>query len=235
MGFLDHSTNNIIIDAVLTDRGRELLAKNNGSFQIMHYAFGDDEVDYTLIKKFGRTVGKEKVEKNTPVFEAQTSSILGLKYPLTKLSSPSLTALPILALPSNTTIGQVTTTTTQEITVNQQATSSNITAAQRQGLGESNYKVSIDSRFLSIQGSSTFVIVPNSSIQVHDLSATSTSTTADILSKISFTLAAVEDPGKSLTQFHTGPTTGLVKTFIKVQGVSTGASLNIEITVNYNS
>ena len=41
MGFLDHSTNNIIIDAVLTDKGRELLARNNGTFRIVHYAFGE--------------------------------------------------------------------------------------------------------------------------------------------------------------------------------------------------
>ena len=61
MGFLDHSTNNIIIDAVLTDKGRERLARNNGTFRIVHYGFADDEVDYTLIKKFGRTVGKEKI------------------------------------------------------------------------------------------------------------------------------------------------------------------------------
>ena len=78
MGFLDHSTNNIIIDDVLTDKGRERLAKNNGTFRISHYSFGDDEVDYTIIKKFGRTVGKEKIEKNTPVFEAQTISSVGL-------------------------------------------------------------------------------------------------------------------------------------------------------------
>ena len=49
MGFLDHSTNNIIIDAVLTDRGRELLAKNDGSFRVVRYAFADDECDYTII------------------------------------------------------------------------------------------------------------------------------------------------------------------------------------------
>ena len=34
MGFLDHSTNNIVVDAVLTDTGRRLLARNDGSFQI---------------------------------------------------------------------------------------------------------------------------------------------------------------------------------------------------------
>ena len=72
MGFLDHSTNNIIIDAVLTDTGRRYLARNDGSFSIVKFALGDDEVDYSTISKYGRTVGKERIEKNTPVFEAQT-------------------------------------------------------------------------------------------------------------------------------------------------------------------
>ena len=66
MGFLDHSTNNIIVDAVLTDKGREALAKNDGSFNIYQFALGDDEVDYAVIQQFGRTVGKEKIEKSIP-------------------------------------------------------------------------------------------------------------------------------------------------------------------------
>ena len=53
MGFLDHSTNNIIIDAVLTDYGRRLLAENQGAFKIAFFSLGDDEIDYTTIKKFG--------------------------------------------------------------------------------------------------------------------------------------------------------------------------------------
>ena len=37
MGFLNHATNNIIIDAVLTERGREYLSQNNGSFRISSF------------------------------------------------------------------------------------------------------------------------------------------------------------------------------------------------------
>ena len=78
MGFLDHSTNNIIVDAVLTDVGREkLAAATTAENFIASYAFADDEVDYTLIKKYGTIVGKEKIEKNTPVFEASTNAELG--------------------------------------------------------------------------------------------------------------------------------------------------------------
>ena len=65
MGFLDHSTNNIILDAVLTDLGRRALARNDGSFEIFKFAFSDEEVDYGNIVEFGRTVGKERIEKIT--------------------------------------------------------------------------------------------------------------------------------------------------------------------------
>ena len=78
MGFLNHSTNNIVIDAVLTNKGREKIA--TGGLGIVTFALSDDEVDYTLIKKYGRIVGKEKIEKNTPIFEASTSAEMGLKY-----------------------------------------------------------------------------------------------------------------------------------------------------------
>ena len=45
MGFLDHSTNNIIVDAVLTDLGRQALSRNDGSISIYQFGLGDDEVD----------------------------------------------------------------------------------------------------------------------------------------------------------------------------------------------
>ena len=100
MGFLDHSTNNIIVDAVLTDRGRELLAAQNGNdrtgFKIEKFSLSDDEVDYTIIQKYGRTVGKEKIIKNTPVFEAQTKAYLAQKFRMVTLNDPLVTHLPSL-------------------------------------------------------------------------------------------------------------------------------------------
>jgi hypothetical protein len=100
MGFLDHTTNNIIIDAVLTERGRELLAQNNGTFNIANFAFGDDEVDYSNIVKYGLNIGKEKIERNTPIFEAQTNENLALKYNNISLANSNLR---ILYVPTFTT------------------------------------------------------------------------------------------------------------------------------------
>ena len=37
----------VTVDAVLTRKGRELLARNDGSFQITQFALADDEIDYT--------------------------------------------------------------------------------------------------------------------------------------------------------------------------------------------
>ena len=53
MGFLNHATNNIIIDAVLTDKGRELLSRNDGSFKISRFRLSDDEVDYSIVEQYG--------------------------------------------------------------------------------------------------------------------------------------------------------------------------------------
>jgi hypothetical protein len=98
MGFLQGDTNNIILDAVLTDTGRQFIARNDGSFSIVKFAVADDEVDYGIIRKYGRTVGKEKIEKNTPIFEALTNGSLAQKYRCISISNNNLIRLPKLTL-----------------------------------------------------------------------------------------------------------------------------------------
>lgn len=46
MGILDNA-GDIILDAVLTDAGRERLARGDGSFIISKFSLSDDEIDYT--------------------------------------------------------------------------------------------------------------------------------------------------------------------------------------------
>ena len=46
MGYLNNQV--ITVDAILTKKGRETLAKNDGSFRITQFALADDEIDYTL-------------------------------------------------------------------------------------------------------------------------------------------------------------------------------------------
>ena len=70
MGYLDNSS--ITVDAILTKRGRELLARNDGSFKVTQFALGDDEIDYTLFNENhpnGSQYSGEAIE-NMPLLEA---------------------------------------------------------------------------------------------------------------------------------------------------------------------
>ena len=66
MGYLDNTQ--VIVAAVLTKRGRELLARNDGSFRITQFALADDEIDYSLYNEFhpnGSQFAGEAIENGT--------------------------------------------------------------------------------------------------------------------------------------------------------------------------
>ena len=85
MGFLDNS-GDIILDVVLTDHGRMLLAKGDGSFQITKFAVCDEEINYTLYNSnHGSGSAYYDLEiLQTPVLEAFTNNASSMK---TKLAS----------------------------------------------------------------------------------------------------------------------------------------------------
>ena len=99
MGFLDHSTNNIIVDAVLTDKGRQMLARNDGSFQITRFSFGDDEVDYGLWN-INHPLGSSYygiLIENMPLVEALPDETQSLKYKLVTLPKQT-TRIPVITV-----------------------------------------------------------------------------------------------------------------------------------------
>lgn len=97
MGYLNNAV--VTVDAILTKKGRELLARGDGSFQITQFALGDDEIDYTLYNTShpsGSAYYGEALE-SMPLLEALPDETQSLKYKLTTL--PRGTArLPILDL-----------------------------------------------------------------------------------------------------------------------------------------
>ena len=95
MGYLNNSV--VTIDAILTKKGRELLARGDGSFKITQFALADDEIDYTLYNPnhpSGSAYYGEAIE-NMPLLEAFPDETQIMKYKLTTL--PRGTAkLPVL-------------------------------------------------------------------------------------------------------------------------------------------
>jgi hypothetical protein len=97
MGYLNNNV--VTVDAILTTKGRELLAQNNGTFRITQFALADDEIDYTLYNPnhpSGSAYYGEALQ-NMPLLEAFPQETQVMKYKLTTL--PRGTAkLPILDL-----------------------------------------------------------------------------------------------------------------------------------------
>jgi len=97
MGYLNNQV--ITLDAILTKKGRELLARNDGSFQITQFALADDEIDYTLYNPThpsGSAYYGQAIE-NLPLLEAFPDETQIMKYKLITL--PRGTAkVPVLDL-----------------------------------------------------------------------------------------------------------------------------------------
>ena len=97
MGYLNNAV--VTVDAILTTKGRQLLAKNDGSFRITQFALADDEIDYTMYNPThpsGSAYYGEAIS-NMPLLEAFPQETQIMKYKLVTL--PRGTAkMPVLDL-----------------------------------------------------------------------------------------------------------------------------------------
>jgi len=85
VGYLNNTA--VTVDAILTAKGRELLARGDGSFRITQFALSDDEIDYTLYnpnQPSGSAFYGEAIE-NMPLLEAFPDETQIMKYKLVTL------------------------------------------------------------------------------------------------------------------------------------------------------
>lgn len=86
MGYLNKET--VTVDAILTKRGRELLARGTEAFKVTQFAVSDDEIDYGLYD-LAHPLGSEfygSAIENMPVVEASPDETQNLRYKLVTLS-----------------------------------------------------------------------------------------------------------------------------------------------------
>jgi hypothetical protein len=101
MAILNPTT--VTVDAILTDKGRELLARNDGSFQITQFALADDEIDYTLYnptQPSGSAFYGEAIEA-MPIIQAFPNDTQIMRYKLVTLPRGT-SRLPVISLGYNT-------------------------------------------------------------------------------------------------------------------------------------
>ena len=95
MGYLNNST--ITVDAILTKKGRELLARGKDEFKITQFALADDEIDYDLWNP-AHPLGSDYygiIIENMPLVEASADESNVMRYKLVTL--PKKTArIPVI-------------------------------------------------------------------------------------------------------------------------------------------
>jgi hypothetical protein len=236
MGYLDNSTNNIILDAVLTDFGREALARNNGSFNIIKFSLGDDEVNYGIITKYGRTIGREKIEKNTPVFEALTNQNLALKHKLISIPTP-LVYLPQLVLTSPSTTVSLIQGRNTSVVVTESIASSDSATELDANIADSDFDLYYPSLFLRVgslnnapgQVSQDALRTAQTVITASNLTSASRTATF-VLFANSMSSNTFSTYGRQVTSG--GNTVYQISTSIKIVGQNSGLALSIPVTIS---
>ena len=101
MGYLNNQV--VTVDAILTKKGRELLAQGGNAFNVTQFSLADDEVDYSLFNPnhpSGSAYYGEAIE-NMPVLEAFPNELQTMKYKLVTLPR-STAVMPTITLGMST-------------------------------------------------------------------------------------------------------------------------------------
>jgi hypothetical protein len=215
MAILNNTT--VTVDAILTKKGRELLARNDGSFQITQFSLADDEIDYTLYNPLhpsGSAFYGEAIEA-MPVIEAFPNESQIMRYKLVTLPRGT-SRLPVINLGySSITLKQGASLTSTPQTLNYLGATSTFEA--------NGYIATIsDSRLLSsFQGTGINVTSPG----ITDLNTTTGTVLS--LSQIgtSFTIT-----GTTINTLF-GTTLTSLTTTITVIGRDSGARVTIPINI----
>lgn len=235
MGVIQGDTASPIVDAVLTDYGKKMIAKNDGSFSVVKFAAADDEVDYTLIKKYGRTLGAIKIEKNTPVFEAMINQQHALKYPLISISNPDLIRLPSLSLTGEgvssnvVSMGNVT-LRRRNLLISQNIVNESTIDTE---LRDQSFIVTMSNLFLEVNGAQYDSIDNNK--RASYLLSKSAGETAVGGSRLNLTLLTKSISEEQFSVYGARNNKSLIKTYVKITGLNSGSVLEFEIQITKNT
>ena len=215
MGYLNNTV--ITVDAILTKKGRELLARNDGSFRITQFALSDDEIDYTMFNPThpsGSSYYGEAID-GMPLLEAFPDESQIMKYKLATL--PRGTAkLPVLNLGYDSIVlkqGAALAITPQTLNY----------LDNEQTYETSGYAATIaDVRLMS-----TFT-----GIGINSEAATTQNATTTLGTNVSKTVIGSQINLRSTTINTLFGSNTQIRTTLTVVGLDSGARVTIPVTVN---
>ena len=216
MGYLNNQV--VTVDAILTKKGRELLARGDGSFKITQFALADDEIDYTLYNPnhaSGSAFYGQAIE-GMPLLEAFPDESQIMKYKLATL--PRGTAkLPILAVGTNV----ITLKQGESITITPQTLNylGNTTTNETSGYTATLADVRTMATFTGTGVQSTTATQQNS---------TSTTTLG---TNVSSTVIGTQINFRATTVNTLFGTSTTLSTTVTMVGLDSGARLTVPITI----
>lgn len=233
MGYLDNST--ITVDAILTKRGRELLAMGRGTangFQITQFALADDEVDYDLWNP-AHPLGSAyygTVIENMPVTEAVPDDTQVMKYKLITLPR-GVAQIPYLQATKSSILVKPTTESSNFVEIRTYFTGAPNTDKSNNifNRGAGYTAILLDNTYVTMSGdkgtSATPINGTNSMSPASSYTVVLTPPTGENYITIKFTLRSrIEQLDSSVTK----------STKLIVTGNETGGRVVIPITVQYD-
>jgi hypothetical protein len=219
----------------LTDIGRQFLARNDGSFSFVKFALGDDEVDYSNITRYGRTVGKERIEKLTPVLEALTNQSYALKYKLISVSNPNLVRLPRLSLSGDSGLD----TTSSIVTLGRTTQKTSTLTIEQTIQGESSIDVELRDQVFIVETNDLFLQILRARPDTVDgqrrttyLLPRSANENSQGGSTLQFTIAAKAISDAQFTVYGSTSNKNIISTYVRVTGLQSGAVQEFKVNIN---
>lgn len=232
MGYNDNTVG-FYIDAVLTDHGRQLLARNDGSFSVTRFRFGDDEIDYRNWNELTGSDNKDQKILDTPTLEAFSNETIALRNPLITIRNASLQFLPdMVANPSVVSLKDRTDTTGGgvDVTVSQQTTQAQAVIPSE--LVDFNYLVQVDNDLLYVPNEVPVSIQPFGTARYIIPAAPGRSTAANG-SQCVFTLR-VQTLSTSIFDTLAGATASrprTISTVVRVEGQQSGLNVQVPVSI----
>ncbi len=213
----------------MTEVGRELLARNDGSFEIVRYAFGDDEIDYSLFTPNTGSLQQDLNIVNLPIFEANVNEKIALKHQLITISNPDLKYLPTLE-------ANVTSLTLKEKADAQVGKSLEFKQAMFGGrvvpseIVDGSFIIQLDNDLLFIERQTPTNITPNG---VSQYVLPRTAVGVDQGAQIRFNIAVQALTNDIWNTLGTGTAPSRTMTVnVRCQGTLSGLSKEIAVTIN---
>lgn len=211
MGYLDNTS--ITVDAILTKKGRELLAQGRNAFKITQFALADDEVDYDLwnpAHPLGKNYYGVAIE-SMPITEAVPDETQVMKYKLITLPKGNL-YLPVVTADA-TSIDLSQTVRTKTVRASTSLSDGSVTSPRND----------LNASFTATILDSTFVTFENANFTPTSFSQVASSVTAQF---------QAGTDGAQITLVYKANTTGQTKTTkLIISGNGTGGRVVIPITI----